>query len=581
LDGCGVAVIPTAQPRSGIQLSPASRRAIFLWGLPLLFLGIFYFYPLYSIFRVGFLSGIQADTLTVEWGRIWRPLQFTLYQAVLSTLLTLLVGLPGAYLFARFKFPGKELLRVLTTIPFIMPTVVVAASFNALLGPRGLVNVGLMNLFDLDTAPIHFLNTLGAILLAHVFYNTAIVLRMVGNAWAQLDPRLEQAAQVLGANKLRTFLEVTIPLLLPVILAATLLVFLFDFTSFGVVLLLGGPRFATLEVEIYIQALHMLNLPLASLLSMIQLLFTLLLTVLYSKLSARAIVPVSPRDPSELVRAPRPGWERIIVTALVTLLLLLFVSPLASLAIRSVTRIEAVRGERGEVQTGFTLDYYRELFIDRRQTLFYVPPIDAARNSLLFATTTVGISVFLGFLSAYALNQPTRISRWLDPLILLPLGTSAVTLGLGFILVFARPVFAAGGFPVLLPVAHSLVAIPFLVRSLQPVLGSIPRQLHQAAAVLGASPLRIWREIDLPILTRALLVSATFAFTISLGEFGATTFLTRPEYPTMPIAIFRFLSLPGGLNYGQALAMATLLMLVTGLGILLIERIRIPSRAEF
>lgn len=559
----------------------ASRTVLLLWAAPLLFLGLFFFYPLYAIFREGALAGGLASLSAQDWSRVWDALRFTIYQAVLSTLLTLLIGLPGAYLFARFDFPGKQILRVLTTIPFILPTVVVAAAFNALLGPRGLVNVGLMDLFNLETAPIQFLNTLWAILLAHVFYNTTIIIRMVGNAWAHLDPRLSQAAQVLGANRRRTFFEVTLPLLRPALFAAAMLVFLFDFTSFGVILLLGGPQFATLEVEIYIQALQLLNLPLASLLSMIQLLCTLVMTVVYSRLSAKSTVPIAPRSASEVAKRPKPGLQRLVVSLLVVFFLLLLVSPLAALAVRSVTRLDAARGERGTVQQGLTLDYYQELFVNRRQSIFYVPPIDAARNSLLYGLATVGISVTLGFLAAYALTRRSPVNRWLDPLFMLPLGTSAVTLGLGFILVFNRAPLDLRTFPLIIPLAHSLVALPFVVRNLQPALGSIPAQLRQAAAVLGASPLRVWREIDLPIIARAALSSATFAFTISLGEFGATTFLSRPEYPTLPVAIFRFISQPGALNYGQALAMATLLMLVTSSGIFLIERLRIPGTEEF
>ena len=159
-----------------------------------------------------------------------------------------------------------------------------------------------MGLFDLTSPPIQMLNILAAILLAHVFYNTTIVIRVVGSAWAQLDPRLEQAARVLGASPLRTLREVTLPLLRPAILAAALLVFLFDFTSFGVVLLLGGPRFATLEVEIYIQALHMLNLPLAGLLSAVQLVCTLVLTVAYTRASRQVNVPLAPRLQGEGMR---------------------------------------------------------------------------------------------------------------------------------------------------------------------------------------------------------------------------------------------------------------------------------------
>ena len=317
----------------------------------------------------------------------------------------------------------------------------------------------------------------------------------------------------------------------------------------------------------------MLNLPLAGLLSAVQLACTLAISVLNSRLGGRRAVPLAPRLRGEGTRPVKTWRERLLVGGLVVLLAALLVSPLAALGLRSVTRLEPARGERGAVQSGLTLDYYRELFVNRRGSLFYVPPIEAARNSLAYAGTTVVISLTLGALASAALNQPSRANRWLEPLLLLPLGASAVTLGLGFIVVFNRPPLDARSFPLLIPIAHSLVALPFVVRTLAPAMASIPRSLKHAAAVLGASPLRAWLEVDLPIIARAALVSAVFSFTISLGEFGATSFLARPATPTLPVAIYRFLSQPGGLNYGQAMAMATLLLLVCALGILAIERL--------
>ena len=551
-----------------------------LWLLPLLFLALFFFAPLISVFKLAAQAAAEAGPQAGLLERVSRPLGFTFYQAALSTLFTLVFGLPAAYIFGRYTFPGKSLLRVLTTLPFILPTVVVAAAFNALIGPRGWVNLALMSLFDLSAPPLQMLNSLPAILVAHVFYNTTIVIRVVGSAWSQLDPRMEQASRVLGATPLRTLREVTLPLLRPAILAAGLLVFMFDFTSFGVILLLGGPQFATLEVEIFIQAMHMLNLPLAGLLSAVQLLCTLVLTVAYSRASLHLNVPLAPRLQGEGMR-PLRGWRQKLLAGLtVTLLAALLILPLAALGARSVVRLEADRGDRGTVTAGLTLDYYRELFVNRRQSLFYVPPIEAARNSLAYAGTTVLFSLTLGFLASSALAKKARVNAVLDPLLMLPLGTSAVTLGLGFIVVFNRPPFDPGSLPLLIPLAHSLVALPFVVRTLLPALRSIPVSLRQAAAVLGASPWRVWWEVDLPIIARAALVSGVFAFTISLGEFGATSFLARPEYPALPVAIYRFIGQPGALNYGQALAMSTLLMLACGLGILLIERVRLPGMRE-
>ncbi len=554
-------------------MKPSAKNAwltLLLWVLPLLFLGGFFFYPLLTIFGLAGRAGLSGQT-GITWEPVWGLLSFTLWQAALSTLLTLAVGLPAAYLFARFTFPGKRLLRVMTTLPFIMPTVVVAAGFNALIGPRGWLNLGLMAVFGLANPPINLLNTLAAILLAHVFYNSSIVIRLVGSAWAQLDPRLEHAARTLGAPPLRAFAEVTFPLLRPAILAAALLVFLFDFTSFGVILLLGGPRFATLEVGIYIQALQMLNLPQAALLSAVQMAGSLLLTLGYQRVARGHEVPLVPLMKGEGMARARSWSRRLFVAGMSATLVVLLVLPLAALAARSISRLDANRGERGVVLTGITLDYYSELFINRNDALFYVPPVEALQNSLLYAGEAVIISLGLGILAVYGLRRRSRINKVLDPLLMLPLGASAVTLGLGFVIVFNRPPLEPRSFPLLIPIAHSLVALPFVIRSLQPALASIPASLRQAAAVLGASPWRVWWEVDRPILARAALVSAIFAFTISLGEFGATTFLARPEAPTLPVAIFRFLSLPGALNYGQALAMATILMGVCGGAILLME----------
>jgi thiamine transport system permease protein len=546
-------------------------RRILLWLAPLTFLGLLFFYPFFRILAFGLsLQTFKADNLQLA----FHVLLFTFYQAFLSTLLTLLIGLPCAYLFARFDFHGKSLLRALTTVPFMLPTVVVAAGFNALLGPRGWINLGLENLFagsSIPFSPIPFVGTLGAILIAHVFYNTTIVIRLVSNALAGLDPKLEHAARSLGADTPRVWWHVTLPLLRPSILAASLLVFLFDFTSFGVILLLGGPTFATLEVEIYIQALQMLNLPLAALLAFIQLLCTLIFSILYTRLSTRLAVQSAPRQ----AYSHHPGTirEKSFVFAFCVFLFAFFVLPMLSLPLRSVSRLEAERGQQTSVSYGLTTDYYTELFINRRNSLFYVPPIQAALNSLGYAGATVILSLLLGFPAASALAKPGRLERILDPILILPLGASAVTLALGFIIAFGRLVIS----PWVVPLAHTLVALPFVIRALQPAIASIPERLRQAAASLGASPFRVWQNVDWPILRRATLNAATFAFTISLGEFGATLLLARPDYPTIPIAIYHFLSQPGALNYGQAMAMATLLMVLTTAGILLIERGRLPG----
>jgi thiamine transport system permease protein len=166
----------------------------------------------------------------------------------------------------------------------------------------------------------------------------------------------------------------------------------------------------------------------------------------------------------------------------------------------------------------------------------------------------------------------------LDGLLMLPLGASAVMLGLGFVIAFDRWPIDFRSAPWIVPVAQALVAMPFVVRIVAPTLRAIDERQREAAALLGASPGRVRREIDLPIVGRALAVGAGFAFAISLGEFGATVFLARPDNPTLPVAIFRFLGRPGELNAAQAYALAVVLMVVTVLSVFLVERIRGPRR---
>jgi thiamine transport system permease protein len=552
---------------------------LLLWILPLVFLGIFFFFPLAKITQLsfaraegGFLAGLwnALNTPTVK-----KVVGFTFKQAFLSTILTLTVGLPGAYLFGKFQFRGKKILRALTGVPFVMPTLVVAAGFYALLGPNGWVNEILMRIFQLETPPIQFVNSFAAILTAHVFYNTTIILRIVGDYWSRLDPRMEQAARVLGANRWKTLREITLPLLLPAIAASSILVFIFDFTSFGVVLVLGGPLFSTLEVEIYYQTISLFNLPLAATLSILQIGFTLILTIAYTRLIGRINQPVELSSREKSQQPLISTRSKILAGLMIVFLLVFLISPLASLGLKSFSG--------SGPGSPPTLSFYRALGENPRESLFYVPPTTALGVSLGYGLITVVLALALGLPAAWALAKKnlTLMDKILDPVLMLPLGTSAVTLGLGFLVALDTPPLDLRTSPLLVPIAHTLVAFPFVVRSLTPALASIQPKLRQAAAVLGASPRRITREIDLPLIGRAMLVAATFAFTISIGEFGASSLITRPEYPTVPIVIYRLLSRPGALNYGQAMALSTILMMTTLVGMLTMEFFRVGDVGEF
>ena len=541
--------------------------------LPLAYLAVFFLYPLLAILA----RSLDGGGLTLHpfrallgdsyyWGRIW----FTTWQAGASTVLTLAVGLPVAYLFAKREFPGKTLLKAVSTVPFVMPTIVVAMGFVALLGSRGLANTLLMGLFGLETPPIRIANSLLVILMAHAFYNYAVVVRIVSAFWANLDPRVEESAAMLGAGSVGRFLHVTLPILLPAIASAAVLVFAFSFTSFGVVLVLGGSQFATLEVSIYELTAKLFRLELAAALAIVQMVFTYVFLLVYTGFQQRLSIPLGQAPQEAVLRRARRFRERLMVVVIV-LGLLVFLSPLIALAERALTSGD-----------GYSLVHFRNLFINDRGSYFYVSLQAAIWNSLRFAGATMVVSLAVGALSAYFLSRPRRRgASAIDALMMMPLGVSAVIMGFGFLVAFNRGFLDLRGSWVIVVVAHSLVAYPFVIRSLLPTLRGMPPQLREVAALLGASRFQTFRHVDLPILSRALLVGATFAFAVSMGEFGASLLVTRPEFATMPVAIFRLLSQPGEANLGQALAMSSLLMAVVALGFVAIERFRYRDAGGF
>jgi thiamine transport system permease protein len=544
------------------------RTAVLLATPPLAFLAVFFAWPVVSILAAGLAPDGNLDlaVLPRTWSQpfVLELVAFTLALATASTALAVLAGLPAAWVFARFEFPGRRTLRALATVPFILPTVVVASAFLALLGPRSPLNAILESLFGLSRPPIRLDGTVWAILLASVFYNLAVVLRLVGGLWSHLDPGLEDAARVLGASPWRAFREVTWPLLRPAVASAASIVFLFTVTSFGLVLLLGGPGQSTLEVEIYRQTALLLNLPVAAALAILQIGGVFILLLLYARYQERLAVEQRLRPAAMTARRPRTRRERGVVGGVLAGLFVLLVLPLVVLVERSL----ATPG-------GYGPAFYQGLLALPARGGAFVPPLDAIRNSITFATMTLLLAGGLGALAAFVVGYRRGwLARGFDALVMLPLGTSAVTVGFGFIVALDQPPLDLRTSPLLIPIAHSLIAMPFVMRAIVPVARSIDPRLREAAALLGARPRQVWREVDAPILARAALVGAGFAFAVSLGEFGATLFIARPDTPTIPVAVARLLSLPGDVTFGQAMAMSTLLMFLTALAVLVIERLR-------
>ena len=534
--------------------------------VPLVFLAVFFLLPVGGMLVRGFypdgawdLSGVGE---VLGRGRTTRVLLFTVGMASAGTLLTLLLGLPLAFVLYRLAFPGRGVLRAIVVMPFVLPTVVVGVMFRALLssgGPLGFLG------WDR-----HWI----AILLAFVFFNLAVVVRTVGGMWEGLDRRAEESAAALGARPAQVFRTVTLPALLPAVVSAGTLVFLFCSTAFGVVLTLGGLRYGTIESEIYLLTTEFLDLQGAAVLSVIQLVAVVVMLALAARARARTEHAQTRSAPRSVARAPRRSDLPLLVVAGGVVGFVL--TPVLTLVWRSL-----------QGTGGWSLEHYRALSDPAASPAMRGSIRDAVGNSLRTAVDATVLAMVLGLcVSVVVSRRPrrpgaARLVSVLDGAFMLPLGISAVTVGFGFLITLDRPPLDLRTSAVLVPIAQALVALPLVVRTITPVLRSVDPRIRQAAAALGAGPLRAAWTAEGPVLARPLLAATGFAFAVSLGEFGATSFLARPDRPTVPVMIYDLIGRPGAENMGMALAASVVLSLLTVTVMGLVERLRVGSVGSF
>ena len=547
-----------------------SRRyvalAVLAGAVPLAVLTVFFVVPVLGMLERGFFPDGRLDLPGVA-EALWRPrvgdvVWFTLWSAGLATTITVLLGVPTAYVLYRLSFPGQGLLRGLVTVPFVLPTVVVGVAFRTLLaagGPFGALG--------LDGTPV-------AIVAALVFFNVSVVVRTVGPWWAGMDSRREEAAAALGASPVQVLRTVTLPALLPAVLSAASVVFLFCATAFGVVLTLGGVRYATVETEIYLLTTQFLDLQGAAALSVLQIVVVVGLLVVAGR--TRRTREVAVDRAARRTTARRPRRSDLPALGVTGLVLALVVVPVTALVARSLT-----------VDGRWSTAHYRALAGDGDGTALLVPVTQALENSVRVAIDATALALALGLVVSVLLTRrvsrpwPRRFLGAFDGIFMLPLGVSAVTVGFGFLVTLDRPPFDFRGDPALVPIAQAMVALPLVVRTIVPVLRSIDNRQREAAATLGAAPLRVIGTVDLPVVWRPVLAAAGFAFAVSLGEFGATSFLARPEAPTLPVVIYQLVSRPGAENFGMALAGSVVLGVFTAGVMVAVERLRVGSMGAF
>jgi thiamine transport system permease protein len=486
--------------------------------------------------------GTDALERVLTSSRTWRLVAVTVGQAALSCLLTLVVGVPAAFVLYRFRFRGRAALLVAVTVPFVLPTVVVGAAVAAVLGPGGLVDAR---------------GTWFAVLAAHLAFNLAVVVRTVGVAFRGVPVSLTASARVLGLRPSAAFRRAVLPAVAPAVGAASVVVFLYCLTSFGVLLVLGGGRVSTVEVEIWVRATRQFDVSGAAVLSVLQLLAVVGALAVYGRVAASARgARGSGTDPS---RRPRGAGERLLVASTALSVLVVAVLPVGALFVRSF-----------QLGTVWSADNWLQLGSVVAGTALSVPPLQAVWYSLVSSSLAAGVAVLLGVAAARGVAH--RAGGASDRLLLLPLGVSATTVGLGMLLAVGRPPVDLRASWWVVPLVQAVVALPLVVRVVAPAIRSVPPSLLDAAAVMGRSARSRWWEVELPAVRPAVASGAGLALVACLGEFGATAFVVRSDRPTVPVLVARLLGRPGAAGYGQAMALSCVLVVVCAVVLALVDR---------
>jgi thiamine transport system permease protein len=497
---------------------------------------------------------------------------YTAYQALLSTVLCLVVGLPGAYVLANFEFPGRRTLRSLTVLPFVLPGIMVAIGFLAMFSAGGTFNAVLGTV---GLGPLELVGTLEVVLLAHAFYNAPLVARVTTAAWESVDRRAIETARSLGASRRRAFVDVVVPQLLPSVATGALLTFIFTFMTFPIVLALGGLELATVEVWVY-DRVSDLDLAEAAALAIVETAVTIGLTYAYLRYEAGTVgfgatTTETEREPLvpdlQSLYSPR----RLAMVAYGLVVLALFVGPLASMVYESFT-------------VGDRLSLGNWEFLLRRQVAgseVQTKPFPAIVRSVLFAGGTLLVAVPMGVVVAAVTTDRTPgsdswVATGLESIALLPLAISGIVVGVGLLrLVFGFQVpftdfrLKVTG-PVAIVAAHAVAAYPFVVRNVAPQLAAVDRSMVESARALGATRARALVDVELPLVATGLLAGIAFAVAISFGEFDSTVILAQGgQTYTMPVAVERYL----GRRTGPAMAMGTVLLVVTALSFWVVDRV--------
>ncbi len=487
--------------------------------------------------------GLDAVSRVLAQTRTWRLVIVTVAQAAASAVATVVVGVFCASALGRYRFAGRTALMALVTVPFVLPSVVVGAAFGSIFGPRGV--------FDAR-------GSWWLIILAHVAFNLAVVIRSVSAAIGSLDPDIESAARMLGETPAGAYRRVVLPAILPAVASAGVVVFLYSLTSFGVIVILGGGSVTTMEVEIWTRATRLFDLSGAAVLAILQFLCVMATVWVHSRLSRHAFRNTRVRGASAL-RRPGSSAARAHVAATVLVVAAICGVPVMALLERSV-----------RVGAGYGLEHWTNLGSVLEGTGLRVSASSAVLNSLFNATLATAVVLLIAIpATRFMADTPGGFA---EKVLLVPLGVSATTIGLGFLLAFGRPPLDLRQSVLVVPLAQVLVSLPLVVRVILPATLAVPKSMGDAAATLGAGPAARFFRVELPLVRLAAVAAAGLGFVSCLGEFGATVFLARSDRATIPILIERLMSRPGQAGFGQAMALSVIMVAVCAGALALVDK---------
>ena len=522
-------------------------RNILLWSAPVLFMVVLFYWPLLNVFLLAL--GPDIAGMVDSESNVWPVLWFTVWQAFVSTAICLLIGIPGAYVLYRKSFKGAQLIQSIITVPFMLPSLVVAIAVTE------------------AGAIIGGIDPVIAIILANVFANYAVVVRNIGSQWQTLSKSTEEQSEVSGAGRFRTALKVSLPQLKSSIRASSAIIMLYCASSYGIVLSLGGGQVNTLETAISISVLERLDFAHGALLALLQIAFCLIAFTVsrWGGTNPLSFTPSFSKS-KRLDRrdAPAAIFSFVVIAVLIVLPIVLVLS-------------KAFVSASGE----FTFQNFALLDTRGSRDLLNITFFEAALNSLRNLLIATAVSIVLGVLVALLLAEQSRKRRkrktdflgiTLDAAFLLPIGVSSVVIGVGYLITLTGDLAWIRNSWILVPLVQSVFAIPLVVRIAYPSLVAVETNTREQAMTDGANAFQLFRNVDYPLLRPVMRTAVAFSALVSLGEFGVASLLTYGDQATIPVLMYQLISRPGAQNYGMALAVASILTLLTTLIVLLISQ---------